>query len=74
MPARLRAASFVPSPSELALVMIADEVLQGQILRNIVAAGGIESIVAAMNHHGTNGQIQHSACSALYNLAESAET
>ena len=59
--------------SELVLGMIGDEVLGGQIVRKIAAAGGIQCIVAVMHQHSTHHELQYFACSALYNLAESAD-
>lgn len=52
--------------------MIADEVLERQIVQ-IAAAGGIQRIVEAMIEHKTDGRLQRSACSTLYNLAESVD-
>jgi len=70
---RLGAASCVSSLNELALGMIGDEVLGGQIVRKIAAAGGIQCIVAVMHQHSTHLELQRLACSTLYNLAESAD-
>ena len=42
-------------------------------LRKIAAGGGIQSIVAAMHQHSTHLHLQYFACSALYNMAESAD-